>query len=510
VAASVLVGSLVVTTARWGPDWPAQEFRSALARSFGLLAWDDQWYGGHAMLGYSVLYPVVSSILGAPVTGLVAVAVSAYAAVHLLPVAITRRQHMAFAAVIALSLGANLLIGQIPFLLSTAFGLLCLLALERGRSVPTALLSCACGLASPLGGAFVLMTIPAAAARTGWRRAALLAGAAAPLPVAILLGGAGGPFPFPWQSLLGVIAFCAGLWLATTCEDRVLRRLAVVYALAAVAAFVVPNPIGGNIGRLGKIIALPLATYLLVFRLEARRVCRAVAAVLCATGWFAVPAASAAVHGATDPSRKAAYYSGLLAFLGTQDPTRGRLEIPFTREHWETTFVASHYPLARGWERQTDLEYDAVLYGPLTAQSYRDWLDAQAVDLVALPSVPLDDGGRAEAALLRHPPAYLARVWSDRRWTVWRVRDAVPIVSGAGRLTRLDVSHLTARFAGPGSITVRVRWSLLWHVTSGEACVQPTSDGWLQVRSANAGDVTVGAGLNGAVLSRRYDCDLPG
>ena len=510
VGASVLVGTLVVTLARWGPDWPAQEFRSAMARAFGLLAWDDQWYGGHALLGYSVLYPLIAALLGASITGVLAVAVASYAAVRLLPAQLSRAADIGFAAVVAISLGANLLIGQIPFLLATALGLSALVALTRGRRWLTIALSCACGLASPLGGAFLLMLIPAVAASTGWRRALYLGGAAVSLPVAALLGGAEGPFPCPWTSFVGVLAFAAVLLLSTTRDDRVLRRFAFVYVLAAVAAFLVPNPIGGNITRIGKLVALPLVLYLFVLRPRRWRALRLIPTFVGAALWFIVPAASAALHGADDPSRKQGYYNGLLGYLATQDPTQGRLEIPFTREHWESTFVAPKYPIARGWERQTDLQYNSVLYGQLTAKSYRDWLDSQAIDLVAMPSVPLDDGGKAEAVLLRSPPSYLQRVWSDPQWTVWRVRDAVPLSSGAGELTYLGVSQLKTHFDHPGSLTVRVRWSLLWHVTGGSGCVRPTSDNWLQVRSASAGDVTVAAGLNGAVLSRQYDCDLPG
>lgn len=509
VLATLLIGTLVVTTARWGPDWPAQEFRSALARSSGLVVWDDQWYGGHALLGYSVLYPVISATLGASITGLLAVGVAAYAAVRLIPDDLPHREDIGFAVVVAGVLGSNLLIGQIPFLLSAAFGLCALVTLLDHRPWLTIALSVACGLASPLGGAFVLMAIPALAVRTGWPRALTLLGAATALPVALVLGGAGGPFPCPWTSLVGVAAFCAGLLVSTTSRDRVLRRFLAMYLLAGAVAFAVPNPIGGNITRIGKLIALPLAVYLFVLRPQRRRIWAAVPALLASAAWFLVPAASAAVHGAADPSRQASYYTGLLSYLGTQDPTQGRLEIPFTREHWEAAYVAPHYPIARGWERQTDLQYNAVLYAPLTAQSYRAWLDQQAVDLIALPSVPLDQGGQAEASLLRHPPAYLTEVWSDRDWTIWRVRAAVPLASGAARLTHLGPAQVQLDFARPGAVTVRVRWTLLWQPTAKTTCVQPTADNWLQVRSSRPGPVTVNAGLNSAVLSRHYDCDLP-
>ena len=75
----------VVLFARWGPDWPAQEYRAGLAVHNGLLAWTDQWYGGQALPGYSVLYPVFAGLLGAAGTGLLATTAAAWTADRLVP-----------------------------------------------------------------------------------------------------------------------------------------------------------------------------------------------------------------------------------------------------------------------------------------------------------------------------------------------------------------------------------------------------------------------------------------
>ena len=48
---ALAAATLVVLIARLGPDWPAQEFRASLARDARLTAWNDQWYGGHALPG---------------------------------------------------------------------------------------------------------------------------------------------------------------------------------------------------------------------------------------------------------------------------------------------------------------------------------------------------------------------------------------------------------------------------------------------------------------------------
>ena len=53
---------VIVSVARWGPDWPAQEFRAWIAGHDGLSVWTSRWYGGSALPGYSVMYPLVTAV----------------------------------------------------------------------------------------------------------------------------------------------------------------------------------------------------------------------------------------------------------------------------------------------------------------------------------------------------------------------------------------------------------------------------------------------------------------
>lgn len=483
------LGSVVVLIGRLGPDWPAQEFRGGLAHRVGLQAWDGQWYGGHALPGYSVLFPLIASLIGAGLTGLGSAIASAWLAPRLLPDA---RGRTAYGLVAAVWLLGNLLMGEVPFLLGLPFALGALLCVRHHQPVAAAILAAACSLSSPLTGLFLLLAAAAWWPDVGWRRSAPLAGAGCGLIVASLLGVSGGRFPFAWPGLLGIGIFTLLCWVCAPAALRPVRRFALIYAAAALVLFVVPNPVGGDFTRLGQLAALPLAAYVLVR--HRRRVTALLIGLIAALAWQAIPVASAIARGANDPSSSPEYYAGLLSFLATRDPAAGRLEVPFTREHWEAAFVAPHFPLARGWERQLDLQYDQVLYHPLTAGAYRSWLDASAVDFVALPDVPLDYGAKAEAAVLARPPDYLQPVWHDAHWTVWRVIDARPLVTGAA-LTRLTTSSVELRFAAPGSAEVKVRASRLWHLDDSDACLGPTPDGWLQVRARSAGLVTIDASL---------------
>ena len=492
---ALAVCTVVVLVARLGPDWPAQEFRARLARDTGLTAWNDQWYGGHALPGYSLLYPPVAAVFGAAFTGLLAAVGCTWLVSRLLPPTDTGRRWFGIAA--AVCVAGNLFIGQVPFLLGLLFGLAAFLAAlqakpSAGSRLVVALLAAACALSSPLAGLFLLLAAFTWAFEVGWRRALPLGGAVAGPIVSLAVGGGSGPFPFGWTGLANFAVFVAATLLLVPRRYTLLRRFAVVYAVAAVLCYLVPNPVGGNVVRLGQLLAVPAAFWLLGRHRRSLAVCAL--GLIPALAWQFYPVGSAAARAAGDPSVNASYYTGLLHFLGTQNPANGRLEIPFTREHWEADRVAPYFPIARGWERQTDYKYDAVLYQPLTAASYRQWLASAGVDLVALPDAPLDYGGKAEQALLAHPPSYLVPVWHDAHWKVWRVAGAAPLVSGPATLTKLGTSSFRLDFRQAADAVVRVRMSSLWQVTSGQGCVLPAQpDGWVHVRATAPGDVTVRA-----------------
>src|SRR5450755_278268 len=63
--------SVVAVVGFRGGDYPAQDYRAFMFGAHGFLIWDVNWYGGHALLGYSVLFPAVGWALGTvPATAL--------------------------------------------------------------------------------------------------------------------------------------------------------------------------------------------------------------------------------------------------------------------------------------------------------------------------------------------------------------------------------------------------------------------------------------------------------
>jgi hypothetical protein len=501
---ALAISTLVVLLARFGPDWPAQEFRAHLAQQVGLTAWNNQWYGGHPLPSYSLLYPAVAALFGAGLTAVLAAAGSTWLVTRLMPPIDAGRRWFGVAA--AVGVGGNVFLGQLPFLLGLFFGLGALVVLQFGgtwwsASAAAAVLAAMCSLASPLAGFFLLLAGVTSTVEAGWRRTLPLGAAVAGPVLSLAVGGSGGPFPFPWNGLLGLLVFVGATLLLIPRRYTLVRRFFGCYAIVGVASFVVPNPVGGNVTRLAQLFAVPVALWVLA---RHRRVLVILAVALPALFWQFYPVASAAARATGDPSVNASYFTGLLNFLATEEPFNGRLEIPLTREHWEAAIVAPAFPIARGWERQTDYEYDRVLYAPLTAAIYRRWLASAGVAVVALPDAPIDYGGLAEQRLLAHPPSYLRPVWHDAHWRVWRVVGAQPLVSGAATLISLGTSSFQLDFKTPGDAVVRVRTSSLWQVVSGKGCVlAKASDGWVHVFSAVTGKLTVQAQI-------RLNTVLPG
>jgi hypothetical protein len=283
-------------------------------------------------------------------------------------------------------------------------------------------------------------------------------------------------------------------------DSALVRRGAVLYALAGLALYAVPHPIGGNVERLGAIFAGPVAAYELVHRDRLRRRLLA-AGALPMLAWQLAPIPDA-VATSYSPSAHSSYYTGLVHYLDRHGARTQRIEVPLTRARWETDYLATAFALARGWERQVDIEHNAVLYRPgLSAADYYDWLHDNAVHWVALPDVALDASETGERRLLTGPTLpYLALVWRDAHWRLWEVRDATSLVSGPAVLTSLDVSAFTLRATGAGTATVLLRWTRFWQVTSGDACVAPTPDGWTAVTLFGPGNVTVKAVVNPGTL----------
>jgi hypothetical protein len=478
-----------------GSDLPAQVFRSELVRRDGFVVWNSQWFGGHALLSYSVLSPLVGSLTGPLTLGAISGVAAAVLFERILRHAYGRT--LWFPAIwFALGTVANLIVGRVTFGLGIAFGLAAVYALQHRRPVVAVAAALLCALSSPLAGAFLALAAVALACAERERRVtalAVAAGALAPIAVIGFLFPNPGTEPYePW-ALAWDLGLCLALVIAAW-RVRTVRWGAALYAIAAAGAFAVATPIGGNVSRLGQFVGGPLLACAL---LPARRIVLAALAVpLLIWQWY--PAVDGIAYAHTDPSTRRSYYTPVVDYLDAQTGPIGRVEIPSTYRHWEAAYAAPTLLLARGWERQLDIAYDPIFYNQaLNAASYHTWLAENGVKYVALPDARLDDSSLGERALLLGGLPYLEPIWHNAHWRVWRVRDFTGLTTGNATLTRLTPDGFTVNAPTTGDVTVRVRASSRWKVQDDKGCVTKDPLGWTVLRVTQPGPIEVTQSLRG-------------
>ncbi len=477
---------IVVVAPFDGNDYPAQVYHTLFAEQLGGV-FNLQWFAGHHVAGYGILLAPVAAVVGIGVTGIVSALVASWAFDRLL-VGLPGRQLASWW--FGVGTLVNLLVGRLTFAMGLALGLCALLALRRGHYALALALASATMLGSPVAGAFLALAFAAWTLNDVpdrlWRGVGLGVACFGPYVVLMRLFPSGGWFPYHAQSFLIGIGISVLLLVFIPRQYRVLRIAAALHIVAAVAAMVVQTPMGGNINRLTMFFAGPILAA--VIPVDRRKLLLLLAVPLLYWQWS--PSIDAVVDAPTDPTRTAEYYAPLVAALDDVVEERGpvRVEIVPTLRHWEVAEVAPEIPIARGWWRQLDMEYNPLFYdGTLDAASYREWLHREAVSYVALPHSELDDAGVGEAALIAEglPFLELDRVLTD--WTVYEVVDPRPIVAGPGTLVEYGLEDLVIRVSEPGTLHVAVRASPHWKLTGPAGCLAESGDGFVDITGVEPG-----------------------
>src|SRR5207253_373351 len=162
-------------------------------------------------------------------------------------------------------------------------------------------------------------------------------------------------------------------------EGRVLAALFVLWSLASLIGFAVPNPVGANLERLASVV-LPLVLLLAALaRFRPRWL--AVAALSAALAYNTVPYALAVSQRSGDRSAEASFWAPALAFLRAHSPPSYRVEAVPTTQHWEAYYLPRNgFAISRGWYRQLDLARNPLLYRrTIPADAYRSWLRSLGV-----------------------------------------------------------------------------------------------------------------------------------
>lgn len=496
--AVLLMGVWLVLDPR-SPDLAAQSYRETLFGRYGFTLWDNYWYGGHHLPGYSLLFGWVALALGMRVTGALAVLISTLAFERIVsrvygPAA--RWGSLCF----AIAAAGDIWIGRLTFALGVSFALLAVLAAVHRLRWLAALLAAACAATSPVAG--LLLALAGGSYTIVTRRFALPL--VLPVLVVVLtlqaLFPEGGWEPFALSSIAANVAVVLAFLFALPRGERLLRVGGVVY-LGAVLVSIVPAPMGSNIDRYAVLLAAPLLVCALGrdgWRANRRPLAATVAAVagiLVWTGWGPVRESVGVVG---DRSTSPAYYLPLERFLAAHGGSLVRVEVPFTHSHWEAALLAPDYSLARGWERQLDTKYDSLFFteGTLSPASYARWLRGEAVSYVALPDVRLDGSSEQEGALIRRGQPFLREVLHTAHWRVFAVLGSAPLASAPADPIALGHDSFALRFARAGRSLVRVRYTRYWAASGAGACVSEGAGGWTSVDAKSAGVVRVTTGFS--------------
>jgi hypothetical protein len=483
-------------------DLAAQVYRANLFHREGFALWDNGWFAGHHVPGYSLVFPPLAALFGPRTIGVASVLVSSALFAHVLRRHADQRRGLA-AVWFAFAAAGDLFIGRLTFALGVTCAMACVAALSHRRAGIALLFAMLTAAASPVSGLLLALALTAGARHVPPRRRVVLVGA--PLVVAVtmsVLFPEGGTQPYGLGSAAAAAGIAIAVLLALDPRHVGLRRGAALYAAAVAGAYVVPSPMGSNVARLGVLLAGPVLVLGVREGYHRGRLAAITAAIVMWQLWAPV---SEAVKADASGATTVAYFQPLIDHLAALPV--GRIEVVPTSTRWESVYVAPHAALARGWETQLDRRYNALFYRRrLDPVAYERWLHRLGVSYVALSDAPKERWGRTEAALLAQPPAFLHEVWHAPHWRLFAVRHTRPLVTG-GRLTALAPDGFSVAAQRAGTLLVRVRYTTFWAATGG-ACVSRGPGGFTLLHVTAGGQYDVRARWSIEALAHENACTI--
>ncbi|MFJ9029056.1 MFS transporter [Streptomyces sp. NPDC102274] len=434
-------------------------------------AYNLAWYGGMHPVSYSVVSPYLMSVLGVRTTMMIAGTVSAALTSLILVRVRAVRNPVACSLAGVFAFLCNALSGRVTFGLGVMFALGAVAAVfcwpYRWRTKRWAKAAAAAPLAglataaSPVAGLF--LGVVAAALFLNKRRPGAYALGLAPAAVVALSSWL---FPFSGTQPMSVgtaslpFLFAVLVFLLVPGEWRTVRVAAAVYGVGVLLTYVIDSQIGSNVSRFAMVIAGVVLLAALPYTAPRSR------------RWYALVLAFAGLNiwigfkGVDDMVRTAptASWTRELAPLVNQlqqtGADKGRVEVVPARSHREASALAPYVNLARGWNRQADMERNPLFYDDtLTAESYRGWLDRWAVHYVVLPKGKPDSGAGLEAELVQKGLPYLEHVWGDSNWQLFAVEDPMPLADPPATVDRAGAGELTIHVKSAGRVLIRIPYS---------------------------------------------------
>ncbi|EDY47852.1 hypothetical protein [Streptomyces clavuligerus] len=456
-----------------GGDLAAQDAWAEFVGRHPDSAYNLAWYGGMHPVSYSVVSPYLMSVIGVRPTMMVAGTVSAALTALILVRLRAVRNPLACALAGVFAFLCNALSGRVTFGLGMMFAVGAVAAVfcwpHRWRyhrwakgavAAPLAALATA---SSPVAGLF-LGVVAAALFLNGRRPGAYAIG----LPPVAVVGLSAWLFPFsgtqPMSIASSSLPFVYGVLvcLLVPKEWRTVKVASGVYALGVFLAWAIDSQIGSNISRLPMLFAGVALLAVLPYTVpRSRKWYALVLAVVGMNVWVGFKGVDDILRTAPTASWNFEL-APLVNKLQEVDAEKGRVEVVPASSHREASALAPYVHLARGWNRQADMERNAIFYdkeNPLTAVDYRAWLERWAVRYVVLPEGTPDVGAEREAELVQGGLPYLERIWGDANWQLFKVRDPVPMADPPATVEQATAGEVRIRVAQEGRVRIRIPYS---------------------------------------------------
>jgi hypothetical protein len=461
------------TFANSGGDLAAQDAWAEFVGRHPDSAYNLAWYGGMHPVSYSVVSPYLMSVLGVRTTMMIAGTISA----GLLMLILIRCRRWvrepwwpALAGVFGLV--CNAISGRVTFGLGMAFALgatACVFCWPHrwrykrwAKALCAAPLAALATMASPVAGLFVGLV--AVALFLQKRRPGAWALGLAPSVVVALsawLFPFSGTQPMGLESVTLPTIYGVLVFFMVPTAWKTVRITSAVYALAVLLVWLVSSQIGSNITRLAMLFAGVVLVAALPFTVPRSR--KWYALVVASVGffvWIGAKTVNDIIH-TTPAASWARELAPLVNQLQVVSAEKGRVEVVPARSHREASALAPYVNLARGWNRQADMERNPLFYdGTLNSANYHAWLQRWAVHYVVLPKGDPDgNGGERERQLVQRGMPYLKQIWGDANWQLFEMTDPTPMADPPAVVERAEQGELTIEVKQAGRVLIRIPYS---------------------------------------------------
>ncbi|MEU6984657.1 MFS transporter [Streptomyces sp. NPDC046324] len=454
-----------------GGDLAAQDAWAEFVGRHPDSAYNLAWYGGMHPVSYSVVSPYVMSVLGVRSTMMIAGTVSAGLTALILVRVRAVRNPLACSLAGVFAFLCNALSGRVTFGLGMMFALGAVAAVfcwphrwRRRRWAKAAVAAPLAGLAtacSPVAGLF--LGVAAAALFLNRRRPGAYALGLAPVLVVALsswLFPFSGTQPMSWASTALPFLFGVLCLVLVPRDWRTVRTGAAVYSAGTLLTWLIDSQIGSNVSRLVMLFAGVVLLAALPYAVPRSRKWYAILLAFAGLNtWIGFKGVDDVIRTAPDASwtREVAPLINQLQVRGAE---KARVEVVPASSHRESSALSPYINLARGWNRQADMERNPLFYDDtLNATNYQDWLDRWAVHYVVLPTGAPDSGAELEAELVADGLPYLKQVWSDENWRLFEVENPTPLANPPAEVRRAGANEVVIEVDSPGRVLIRVPYS---------------------------------------------------